>query len=358
MLLSQEIARRHLLGSSQAALPATTQPMPETQLSLVLRGVAASPTPKAAFAIIAEPAGKENYYRVGDPLPGGATLKEVHPQHIVLARGDRFETLRLPQQALALDGAASQSSSTAAPAPVTVAPDAGAALQQVRDQFVQDPQSLANLLQGEPFRQDGRVVGFRVRPGRDAALFAKFGLQSGDVVTAGNGVSVTDAQGRLDLMRSISGADEVTVDLLRGGSPLSVTIPIAQYPNNAFRIRGALSAFSPIAAGGGVRVWRRPPSCGWHARSPRPWGKRSRSISRTPSSTRSSAGWRNRPARTSWSTRALRARSPSSPASRSTRTRSTRSFCRCCRCTGLRRCRPATSSRSFPTSTPSNPACR
>lgn len=228
MLLSQEIARRHLLGSSQAALPATNQPMPETQLSLVLRGVAASPNPKAAFAIIAEPAGKENYYRVGDPLPGGATLKEVHPQHIVLARGDRFETLRLPQQALTLDGAASQSTSTAAPAPVAVAPDAGVALQQVRDQFVQDPQTLANLLQGEPFRQDGRVVGFRVRPGRDAALFAKFGLQSGDVVTAVNGVSVTDAQGRLDLMRSISGADEVTVDLLRGGSPLSVTIPIAQ----------------------------------------------------------------------------------------------------------------------------------
>src|SRR3569623_1836825 len=232
MLLSQEIARRHLLGSSQAAPPATNQPMPETQLSLVLRGVAASPTPKAAFANIAEPAGKENYYRVGDPLPGGATLKDVHPQHIVLARGDRFEALRLPQQALALDGAASQSSSTAAPAPapapVTVAPDAGAALQQVRDQFVQDPQSLANLLQGEPFRQDGRVVGFRVRPGRDAALFAKFGLQSGDVVTAVNGVSVTDAQGRLELMRSISSADEVTVDLLRGGSPLSVTIPIAQ----------------------------------------------------------------------------------------------------------------------------------
>src|SRR3569623_342955 len=95
MLLSQEIARRHQLDSSQAALPATNQPIPVTHLSLVLRGVAASPNPKAAFAIIAEPAGKENYYRVGAPLPGGATLKEVHPPHIVLARGDRFETLRL-----------------------------------------------------------------------------------------------------------------------------------------------------------------------------------------------------------------------------------------------------------------------
>src|SRR3569623_696499 len=34
--LRQESARRHLLGSSHAALPATNQPMPVTQLSLVL----------------------------------------------------------------------------------------------------------------------------------------------------------------------------------------------------------------------------------------------------------------------------------------------------------------------------------
>lgn len=232
LLLSREIATRHLFGAPRADnAPVAGQPIPETQLNLLLRGVAASSNADAAFAIIADPAGKEDFYRVGDQLPGGAVLKEVHPQHIVLSRGDRFETLRLPQQALQMNAPPQSMPMQAprtAPMPTAVAPDAGVALQQFRDQFVRDPQIMANLLQGEPFRDNGRVVGYRVRPGRDAELFAKFGLQSGDIVTAVNGVSVTDPQGRLDLMRSIGTTDEISVDLLRNGAPQSVTIQMGQ----------------------------------------------------------------------------------------------------------------------------------
>lgn len=232
LISSREIATRHLFGAPRVEhAPAAGQPIPETQLNLLLRGVAASSNAAAAFAIIADPAGKEDFYRIGDQLPGGATLKEVHPQHIVLSRGDRFETLRLPQQSLQMNAppqSAPMPASAAAPMPVAVAPDAGAALQQFRDQFVRDPQVMANLLQGEPFRDNGRIVGYQVRPGRDASLFTKFGLQSGDVVTAVNGVSVTDPQGRLELMRSIASTDEVTVDLLRNGAPQSVTISMGQ----------------------------------------------------------------------------------------------------------------------------------
>src|SRR3569832_895976 len=104
LLLSRDIATRLLLGAPRADYaPVAGQPIPETQLYLLLRGVAASSNADAAFAIIADPAGKEDFYRVGDQLPGGAILKEAHPQHIVLSRGDRFETLRLPQQALQMN---------------------------------------------------------------------------------------------------------------------------------------------------------------------------------------------------------------------------------------------------------------
>lgn len=231
LMLSRQIASQHLLGAPRADnAPSPGEAIPETRLNLLLRGVAASSVPAAAFAIIADPAGKEEFYKVGDPLPGGAVLKEVHPQHIVLGRDDRFETLRLPQQALQMGAVPLPGTGAASvpPMPVGIAPDAGAALEQFRTQFAQDPQVLANLLQGEPFREGGQVVGYRVRPGRDAALFAKFGLQSGDVVTAVNGVSVADPQGRLDLMRSIGSTDEINVDLLRNGAPQSVTIPVGQ----------------------------------------------------------------------------------------------------------------------------------
>ncbi len=236
LALSRAIAARHLLGSSQAGAAPTGAPIPETALNLQLRGVVASSDPKSASAIIADAAGKEGFFRVGDELPGGAVLSEVHPRHIVLSRGGRFETLALPQPDLQMGAASSPPPGMqnplimpdAPPMNPDIAPDAGVALQQLRGEFLQDPQALAALLQGEPFRQGGRFVGYRVRPGQDASLFAKFGLQNGDVVTALNGVSVVNPQGRLELMRTIGSASQVTVDLLRNGARQSISIPIGE----------------------------------------------------------------------------------------------------------------------------------
>ncbi len=237
LALSQGIAIRHLLGSSQVeAVSAGNAPIPETALNLQLRGVVASSNPKTASAIIADPAGKEEYFQIGDQLPGGAVLHEVHPQHIVLSRGGRFETLVLPQAVMQMGATPMPPAGVLNPQVMpdslpdnpTVAPDAGAALQQLRGQFLQDPQALATLLQGEPFRQGGRFVGYRVRPGQDAALFAKFGLQSGDVITALNGVSVVNPQGRLELMRTIGSAEQANVELLRNGAQFSISIPIGE----------------------------------------------------------------------------------------------------------------------------------
>lgn len=236
LALSRAIAARHLLGSSQAGAAPAGAPIPETALNLQLRGVVASSDPKSASAIIADPAGKEGFFRVGDELPGGAALSEVHPRHIVLSRGGRFETLALPQPDLQMGAASAplpgmQNPLVMPDAPSMnpdIAPDAGVALEQLRGEFLQDPQALAALLQGEPFRQGGRFVGYRVRPGQDASLFAKFGLQNGDVITALNGVSVVNPQGRLELMRTIGSASQVTVDLLRNGARQSISIPIGE----------------------------------------------------------------------------------------------------------------------------------
>lgn len=237
LALSRAIAARHLLGSAQAgAAPTDNAPIPETALNLQLRGVVASSDPKNASAIIADAAGKEGFFRVGDELPGGAALSEVHPRHIVLSRGGRFETLALPQPDLQTGAASAPPPGMqnplvmpdAPPMNPDIAPDAGAALEQLRGEFLQDPQALAALLQGEPFRQGGRFVGYRIRPGQDASLFAKFGLQNGDVVTALNGVSVVNPQGRLELMRTIGSASQVTVDLLRNGTRQLISIPIGE----------------------------------------------------------------------------------------------------------------------------------
>ena len=224
--MSRDIVTRHIFGEAQTASPAPgLAAIPETRLKLVLRGVMASQDPRTATAIIADSSGNENFYTVGEDLPGGATLKEVHAQYIVLSRGGRFETLRLPTDALKVSNGVTASPTAASPG---AAPGAGALLQQYREQFMKDPQSLANLLQGEPYWENGRLVGYRLRPGRDPGVLEKFGIQPGDVVTAVNGVSLTDPGGRMELLRNLNDAMQLNVDLIRGGRPFSISIPIGQ----------------------------------------------------------------------------------------------------------------------------------
>jgi general secretion pathway protein C len=226
--LSREIVAKHLFGQAQTAT-ATSElaSIPETQLKLELRGVMASQDPHTATAIVADPSGNEDFYTVGEELPGGATLKEVHAQYIVLSRNGRFETLRLPADALNIsNGVLARPDTTTAT--TGVSPDAGALLQQYRDQFIRDPQSLANLLQGEPYWQNGRMIGYRLRPGRDPGVLEKLGIHSGDVVTAVNGVSLTDPGGRMELLRNMNNATQFNVELLRGGRPITISIPVGQ----------------------------------------------------------------------------------------------------------------------------------
>lgn len=225
--LSREIVARHLFGEAQTA-SAAVEPsaIPETQLKLVLRGVMATHDQHTATAIIADPSGNEDYYEVGKELPGGATLKEVHDQYIVLSRAGRLETLRLPTDSLNVSKELTTSNPNVAPRGVV--PGAGALLRQYRDQFIRDPQSLANLLQGEPYWENGRLIGYRLRPGRDPGVLEKFGVQSGDIVTAVNGVSLTDPAGRMELLRNMNNATQVNVDLIRAGRPISISIPIGQ----------------------------------------------------------------------------------------------------------------------------------
>jgi general secretion pathway protein C len=223
--LSRDIVVRHLFGEVQTASTNTKlSAIPETQLKLVLRGVMASQDPRTATAIVADSSGQENYYTVGEALPGGATLKEVHDQYIVLSRNGRFETLRLPTDALKVSNGAVVPAAETAPGGVPAA--AGALLQHYRDQFIRDPQSLANLLQGEPYWENGRMVGYRLRPGRDPGVLEKFGIQPGDVVTAVNGISLTNPGGRMQLLRSVNSATHFNVDLIRRGRPLSISIPV------------------------------------------------------------------------------------------------------------------------------------
>lgn len=70
--------------------------IPKTKLNLVLRGALSGLDNKKYASAIIQGGNQDKLYEVGDSLPGGVTLNEVFPDHVVLNRGGRLETLYFP----------------------------------------------------------------------------------------------------------------------------------------------------------------------------------------------------------------------------------------------------------------------
>ena len=219
-----DIARWHLFGvKEQVRAPVRPQveEIPETKLKLILRGIFASDDPTKGGAIIADPRREENFYTVGAQVPGNATLKEIYPDRVVLMRNNQFETLRLPKESLDLgDNNADVSSQLTPP------PDNGVSLREYRDTLVNEPQRLSDLVQIAPENQGGQFIGYKVQPGKDQTLFARFGLQPGDVITSVNGIALDTPAKGLNVLRSLPDTDQYTIELLRDGQMQSFVIDL------------------------------------------------------------------------------------------------------------------------------------
>ena len=230
------IVNAHLFGKAESANPVAAAPaeVPETRLNLTLRGVLAAPGDQA-FALIASGSGPESLYQVGDPLPGGARLKEVLADRVVLERNGQLETLKLPREEM--PGFAASPADTPAVFPATSprrprVPASAAAIREravsrtlarLKQTALRNPQALARLISATPVEEEGRLLGYRVNPGSNHRLFSQLGLQPGDVVTAVNGIALSDPNDVLSVLQVLHDADQISITVQRNGSETTLT---------------------------------------------------------------------------------------------------------------------------------------
>ncbi|MCF6235807.1 MAG: type II secretion system protein GspC [Gammaproteobacteria bacterium] len=225
---ARTIAGLNLFGYVDASTPPTPV-VRETRLNLVLRGVMATHG-KNARAIIYSPSGSdrgENPYSINAKLPGGATLKEIHSDYIVLLHNGRHETLRLPKKVVATGSTghniANSSSNRPSSGPSTASTNTQK-IREYRDALIDDPVSLIGIIRSAPYREDGKLIGYRVQTGRDKDALNNLGLLPGDIVTSVNGVAMGNSTKLMKLLKQISKAEEVSAEVIRDGSPTTVSI--------------------------------------------------------------------------------------------------------------------------------------
>lgn len=219
----------------------------ETRLAVKLTGIVASSEEGLGTAVI-EAGGSEGNFMVGDDLPvsGNVKLAKVLPKQVVLDNNGTYELLKLFDDS-GLDGLASiQQETTAsttsngrdAPDNPGSTGDAGdvrindqAARQlaaQYRQQLYDDPQSLAQVVKVSAVRGDGGLKGYRVAPGRDAEQFRQLGFESGDVVTAVNGLALSDPANTMRLYQTMRDATDATFDVERKGSTVTISVSLGE----------------------------------------------------------------------------------------------------------------------------------
>jgi len=229
------ILRANLFGQSP---PAAGSEAPLTSMPLVLTGVVAAGDEKMGLAMIGAAANSIEMKRVGDVLPGGATLHAVHVDRVLLERGGAIEALPLPDPSPPTFSAPPPPATTGAPV---------VSLQRVEQAIRGNPGLIGQVMHRTPVFTDGRLRGIKVSPGPNAAAFARLGLRNGDLVTAVNGVQLNDEARSRDVFDSLSGAGEARVMVDRNGTSQELVLNLAEIANEAENI-----ANTPVEPAGPV----------------------------------------------------------------------------------------------------------
>lgn len=223
------IVGAHLYGRAATAPVSRNDDLlnaPRTHLDLALKGIMFTEHPQDSMAIIAAGKGRQVAYALGAKIPGGAVLQAMFADRVILNRGGHLETLFLSKKAPRHSAAPA----TTAGGVIDHANDPSMSqfLGNLRHSLIEHPELLGRMVRVEPVRNDGTFVGFRLVPGQEPRLFARVGLQPGDVVTSVNGIRIDAPQKGFQVMNDLASDRQIRVSILRHGMPLNMIYQIGR----------------------------------------------------------------------------------------------------------------------------------
>ncbi|AXV64081.1 type II secretion system protein GspC [Pseudoalteromonas lipolytica] len=241
---SRQILEQHLFGKVvvEAKKPAAKQTQvinnaPETRLSINLTGiVAVSQNDQAGLAII-ESQGKQETYVVDDVIQGTrAKLAQVLPDRVILDVSGRFETLMLDgldfTKTVSMPVLAEQQEPELEEGPQDIDTDneinatedqeVKEAIIETREEVLNDPGKLFDYIRVSQAMVDGELVGYRLSPGKDPALFKQMGLMNNDLAIAINGYQLNDLKQAMSAINELRNSTDASITIERDGEQIDV----------------------------------------------------------------------------------------------------------------------------------------
>jgi general secretion pathway protein C len=213
-----------------------TEIVPETRLNLTLSGVVASDE-KITSAAVIESSGKQDTYSPGETIIGTrAVLDTVFNDRVLLKHAGKLETLMLDgfdysQATQKPKPKISKRATVTKPktknrekyltSPNVVDQRTNKTLtksaKSFKDDITTDPSKITDYLKISPKRNNGKVVGYRLMPGRNAQFFKDAGLKPGDVAIQMNGYDLTVPSEAAQALSALKQDKEVSLLIDRNG---------------------------------------------------------------------------------------------------------------------------------------------
>ena len=219
-LSQSQVDSWQLFGSFEQVAPQSDKPTdaPETRLRLELLGVFQTADTEKASAIIAEKGKEGELYRIGDSIPGNASLEEVYPDRVILRRAGRLETLRWSDSSL---GGVSQVSRQPA---VEREPQQSQIAEGSEEDMQRQRTAIIGQLGLQPVAQGGNQ-GYQLGKRAPKQLISQVGLQSSDVILSVNGHSLGTEEGDMAALRSFQETRQASIVVQRGNQQFTVNYP-------------------------------------------------------------------------------------------------------------------------------------
>jgi general secretion pathway protein C len=204
----------HLFGETVASVvKVDPEHAPDTDLALTLTGVVASRHPERGYAILGVTGEPTHLYRTGATLDevGGGRLVQVFVDRVVIDISGKLQTLRLPKQNLfGPAGGATEVAQTEPPPKHVDDPDVITAAESWFSQLNVEQTNVG-------------PSGLVIHPAK--RFQRQYGLQDSDILTAVDGVEITDSQALANTLRTT--AKSMSLTFVRDGVPRTVNLPMA-----------------------------------------------------------------------------------------------------------------------------------
>jgi len=201
-----------------APTPQEDQNLEKTKLNIELQGVIAASEPELSWAIIGR-GDNQKLYKIGDVIDNaqGAKVSKIYDIKIVINNRGKLEELWLYGE----DG-----KKFATSAPVRQAPTARPAQQKavIKASDVKKAKNIGDVVRFMVATDNGKMIGYKVRPGRQRELFDQVGLKTDDIVVSVNGIEVNEPQKVREVYQALKTATEANLEVLRDGTTLSIPI--------------------------------------------------------------------------------------------------------------------------------------